>query len=65
MRRNLPVILISLDLADLFQHNARDLVDLALAVSGCGGEPRRSALRATTTIQTALGPSTTRNPSRF
>lgn len=47
---------ISLDLADFFQHNARDMVDLALAATGAGGQPTRIALRATPTIQTALGP---------
>jgi len=47
---------ISLDLAEFFQKNARDLVDLALAVAGAGGEPSRIALRAVPTIQTAIGP---------
>lgn len=49
-------IAIQLDLADFFQHNFRDLVDLALAVTGQGGQPKRIALRATPTIETALGP---------
>jgi hypothetical protein len=47
---------ISLDLADFFQSNARDLIELALAVSGGGGAPKRIALRATPTIQTSIGP---------
>jgi hypothetical protein len=49
-------ITIRLDLADFFQDNASDLIDLALAASGAGGEPRRIALRATPTVQTAIGP---------
>lgn len=51
-------IAISVDLADFFQRNAQDMIDLALAVAGAGGgaEPKRIALRATPTIQTALGP---------
>lgn len=47
---------IQLDLAEFFQKNARDMIDLALAVAGAGGEPKQVALRATPTIQTALGP---------
>jgi hypothetical protein len=47
---------ISLDLADFFQHNAQDLIDLALAVAGAGGAPKQIALRAVPTIQTSLGP---------
>jgi hypothetical protein len=47
---------LQLDLADFFEHNAQDLIDLALAVAGAGGEPKRIALVATPTIQTALGP---------
>jgi hypothetical protein len=52
---DIPVA-IHLDLADFFQENARDMVDLALAVAGAGGEPKRISLRATPTIQTAIGP---------
>jgi hypothetical protein len=44
------------DLADFLAHNAKDMIDLALAVAGAGGEPKRIALLATPTIQTALGP---------
>lgn len=47
---------IHVDLAEFFQKNARDMIDLALAVAGAGGEPTRIALRATPTIQTAIGP---------
>lgn len=49
-------IRISLDLADFFEENASDLIDLALAAAGAGGEPRRIALRAVPTVQTAIGP---------
>jgi hypothetical protein len=52
---DIPIV-IALDLADFFQKNARDLVDLALSVSGAGGAPKEVALRAQPTIQTALGP---------
>lgn len=47
---------ISLDLAEFFETNARDMIDLALAVAGAGGEPKRVALRALPTVQTAIGP---------
>jgi hypothetical protein len=49
-------ITISLDLADFFETNARDMIDLALAVAGAGGEPTRITLRALPTIQTSIGP---------
>ena len=49
-------ITISLDLADFFETNARDMIDLALAVAGAGGEPTRVSLRALPTIQTSIGP---------
>ena len=52
---DLPIF-IGLYLADFFQSNARDLIELALAVSGAGGAPKRIALRATPTIQTSIGP---------
>lgn len=45
-----------LDLLDFFDKNAEDLVDLALAIAGAGGEPKRVALRATPTIDTPIGP---------
>jgi hypothetical protein len=47
---------ISLDLADFFERNAADMIELALAVTGNGGTPKRVALRATPTIQTPIGP---------
>ncbi len=53
---------IRLDLADFFERNAQDMVDLALAVAGAGGEPKRIALKATPTIQTSLGPIRYPNP---
>lgn len=52
---DIPVT-ISLDLVDFFESGARDMIELALAVSGAGGEPSRVALRAVPTVQTALGP---------
>lgn len=53
--QDIPVS-ISLDLVQFFDHNLRDLVELALAVSGQGGAPKRIQLRATPTIDTPLGP---------
>ncbi len=47
---------ISLNLVDFFQHGVRDLVELALAVAGQGGEPKRIKLQAIPTIDTAIGP---------
>jgi hypothetical protein len=47
---------VTLNLVDFFEHGVRDLVELALAVSGQGGEPTRIKLQATPTIDTALGP---------
>lgn len=49
-------ISISLDLVDFFQGSARDLVNLALSLTGQGGAPTEVALRATPTVETALGP---------
>lgn len=49
-------ISISLDLVDFFQGSARDLVNLALSLSGQGGAPTEVALRATPTVETAIGP---------
>lgn len=46
---------IELDLVRFFEENARDLVDLALAVSGRGGEPKQIKLQATPVIRTRLG----------
>lgn len=47
---------VRLDLLDFFDDDAEDLADLVLAIAGAGGEPTRIALRATPTIDTALGP---------
>ena len=49
-------ISVSLDLIDFFEGSARDLLDLALAVSGQGGAPTEVTLRAVPTVNTALGP---------
>lgn len=46
---------IELDLLRFFQENARDLLQLALAVSGQGGEPMQITLQATPVVQTRLG----------
>ncbi|MFQ5569017.1 MAG: LEA type 2 family protein [Rhodothermales bacterium] len=46
---------ISLDLFEFFDHGARDLVELVLAVAGQGGEPKRIRLQATPTIDTPIG----------
>jgi hypothetical protein len=47
---------IELDLVEFFEGNARDLAEIALSLSGQGGEPRNVALTAVPTIDTALGP---------
>jgi hypothetical protein len=47
---------VSLDLLDFFEGSARDLVDLALSLSGQGGEPKEVMLTVLPTIETALGP---------
>ncbi|MEX2048150.1 MAG: hypothetical protein WEB90_01070 [Gemmatimonadota bacterium] len=49
-------IQINLNLIDFFQGNARDLVDLALSLAGQGGAPTEVTLRATPTVDTAIGP---------
>ncbi|MDH3227650.1 MAG: hypothetical protein OEM67_11260 [Thermoleophilia bacterium] len=49
-------ISVSLDLVDFFEGSARDLLDLALALSGRGGAPTEVTLRAVPTVDTALGP---------
>lgn len=45
-----------LDLISFFGDNARDLIDLALAVSGKGGSPQNIRLSAQPTINTPIGP---------
>jgi len=47
---------VRLDVADFVDGGARDLLELALSLAGAGGEPRDVALRATPTIETAIGP---------
>jgi hypothetical protein len=47
---------IELDLLEFFKGNARDLAELALSLSGEGGEPKNVALEAVPTINTAIGP---------
>ena len=49
-------ISIRLDLVEFFGENLRDLVELALAVSGEGGRPKEVKLEAIPTIETPLGP---------
>jgi hypothetical protein len=47
---------VSLNLVEFFQGSARDLVELALSLSGQGGAPKEVALRATPVVDTPLGP---------
>ncbi|MEZ4415816.1 MAG: hypothetical protein R3E10_08670 [Gemmatimonadota bacterium] len=47
---------VGLDLVDFFEGSARDLVELALSLSGQGGAPKNVKLRALPIIDTALGP---------
>ena len=49
-------ISIRLDLVEFFGNNLRDLVELALAVSGEGGQPKEVKLQAVPTIETPIGP---------
>jgi hypothetical protein len=59
LRRGEPTdvpITISLDLMDFFQGSAQDLFDLARSLSGQGGPPTQVTVRATPTVDTALGP---------
>jgi hypothetical protein len=49
-------IQINLNLIDFFQGNASDLVNLALSLAGQGGAPTEVTLRATPTVDTAIGP---------
>jgi hypothetical protein len=49
-------ITVELNLVDFFEGSARDLVQLALALSGQGGAPTEVTLRATPTVDTSLGP---------
>jgi hypothetical protein len=59
LRRGQPTdvpITMSVDLVDFFEGSAQDLVELALSLSGRGGSPREVTLRATPSVDTALGP---------
>jgi hypothetical protein len=47
---------IRLDLIEFFDRGARDVLELALAVAGQNGQPKRIRLEAQPTIDTALGP---------
>ena len=47
---------ISLNLVDFFEGSAGDLVELALSLSGQGGAPTDVTLRATPSVDTAIGP---------
>jgi hypothetical protein len=60
-RTEIPVG-VSLDLLDFFEQSGQDLIDLALNLTGAGGQPKRVALRATPTIDTPLGPITYPRP---
>ena len=46
---------IELDLVKFFDRNLQDLVELALSVSGSGGEPKNVKLRALPTVDTPIG----------
>jgi hypothetical protein len=47
---------VSLDLLDFFEGSAQDLFDLALSIADPNAPPTEVALRATPTVDTALGP---------
>ncbi len=47
---------VQLDLINFFDRGARDVLELALAVAGQNGSPKRIRLEAQPTIDTALGP---------
>lgn len=53
---------IRLDLVDFFDSGARDLIELALAVAGQGGSPKRVTLQAIPTVETPVGPIRYPNP---
>lgn len=53
--RDVPIP-IRLDLVEFFDGGAQDLLELALAIAGQNGAPKRIQLRATPTIDTAIGP---------
>lgn len=47
---------IELELMDFFDHNARDIIELALALSGNGGASKNVMLKATPVVDTIIGP---------
>ena len=47
---------IELELMEFFDHNARDIIDLALALSGNGGASKNVMLKATPVVDTVIGP---------
>lgn len=51
----IPVV-IELELMEFFDHNARDIIDLALALSGNGGASKNIKLKATPVVDTIIGP---------
>jgi hypothetical protein len=53
--RDVPIPM-RIDLVDFFDRGAQDLIELALAITGQNGAPKRIQLRATPTIDTAIGP---------
>jgi hypothetical protein len=53
---------VELDLFDFFERSGPDLVDLALNLAGAGGAPKQVSVRASPTINTALGPITYPQP---
>jgi hypothetical protein len=59
LRRGQPTdvpIDMSLDLFEFFSGSAQDLVEVALSLTGQGGSQREVALRATPSVDTAIGP---------
>lgn len=59
LRRGQPTdvpITMSLNLFEFFSGSAQDLVEIALSLTGQGGAPREVTLRATPSVDTALGP---------
>ncbi|MGD2045408.1 MAG: hypothetical protein PVJ80_06230 [Gemmatimonadota bacterium] len=59
LRRGQPTdvpITMSLNLFEFFSGSAQDLVEIALSLTGQGGSPREVTLRATPSVDTALGP---------
>ncbi|MEM1125357.1 MAG: hypothetical protein AAGI71_01805 [Bacteroidota bacterium] len=62
--RQLVALPVEVDLIAFFGDNLRDLVDLALAVSGQGGSPSRIQFEVQPTIETSIGPIRYPNPIR-